>query len=249
MSGIACIFMPWWGTPPGWESEFLERAMQSRKLAVVLVGDAAGFAPQCSGPIRIPESISGFEARASRAAGVKIDKRPERYPKGQAICELRCMMADVYPDVTEPYSWWGYGDWDVVWGDWDSYLTDEILQRYDAISSNSRAVNACFQLFRNAPAERRLYAKRMDLITSPEAHFMDESGLEEICLDEAAAGRLRCLCAGLNGHDRHPVWNRCLAWHRKLYVMDASGTIGQEVMKFHFPRQKRWPVEYAVQDC
>jgi len=238
---IAAVFLPWWGPAPGWEDRFIERASHSKRLKVVLVGDAAGWVPGADVP-RIPVTMDEFEIRASKTAGVTIRKSSLRYPRGQAICELRCMMADIYPGIMQDFDWWGYGDWDVVWGDWDSYLTNERLAQFDMITSNSYSVNGCFVLFRQEFAG--LYRERLDLMSSPEAHYMEESGMEAIVRRGMAADRMRCLYpVDLNAHDRHERWNRCCLRGNKLYRMDAGGEIGSEILKFHFPRTKRWPLE------
>lgn len=235
--------MPWWGPAPGWEAQFIERAAHSKRLQVILVGDAAKFVPDEELP-RIPVSMDQFEERAMECTGVRVHKTARARPRGQVLCSLRSMMADMFPGILASCSWWGYGDWDVVWGDWDSFLTDERLVNYDMISSNEKTVNGPFSLFRNAWPFTQLYKRRLDLVASPEMHYLDESEMDAIVRHEQAAGRIRCLyAAGINAHDRHELWNRCQLTNGKLYRMDAKGNLGGEIMKFHFPSAKRWPLE------
>jgi hypothetical protein len=241
---VAGIFMPWWGPAPGWESRFINRALQLRSLTAILVGDAADWVPAADLP-RIACTMDEFEARTSAVSGVPVRKQSPGFPRGQCLCELRPMMADMYPEAVEAYPWWGWGEWDCVWGDWDSYLTDERLARFDMISSSSYTVNGPLTIFRNLPEFRRLYRKRMDIVQSPtpEGH-LDEAGMQRIVAAEAAAGRIRCLYpADLDSHDRTEGWPRCTLKDGKLFRMDRRGNIGGELLNYHFQATNRWPLE------
>lgn len=241
---VAAIFMPWWGEAPGWEKQFLRRAAQLQSLRVVLVGDAARFCPWMELP-RIPCSMDAFESRASQAAGVPVRKCDPRVSRGQAICELRPLLADMYTEIIASYAWWGWGDWDCVWGDWDSYLTGERLLQYDMISSSSYTVNGPLQLLRNTAECRILYRRRLDLVQSPDMQYLDESAMQQIVAEEAAAGRIRCLYpADLDTHDWHEQWPGCLLRGKTLYRVDRDGNIGAELLNYHFQHTNLWPLEH-----
>jgi hypothetical protein len=236
---VAGIFLPWWGPAPGWEGKFIARSFAINSLQVILVGDAAKWEPWAGVP-RIPCTMDEFEARVSATVGFPVKKNDPHYPRCQAVCEFRPLMADMYPEYCK-YEWWGWGDWDCVWGDWDSFLTDETLARYDMISSASYTVNGPFQLFRKEFSQ--LYRKRLDIVASPTCeNHLDERGMELIVAAEQKAGRIRCLYpADIVAHDRHEKWNRCTFKGNKLYRMDSEGLVGDEIMYFHFPRVAQWP--------
>jgi hypothetical protein len=149
-------------------------------------------------------------------------------------------MADMYPEAIKGYPWWGYGDWDVVWGDWDSFFADQFLGEYDIISTNAKTINGPLTIYRNTPEIANLYRKRMDLVTSPDMHCLDESGMQEIVSRDES---VRCLyLKDMNAHDRHHTWNRCCMRGGKLYRVDSAGNVGGEILKFHFPAADRWPL-------
>jgi len=239
---VAGIFMPWWGPAPGWESEFIMRACALQSLELILVGDAAGFEPAIALK-RINCTMDEFEARASETAGVTVHKATPGFGRGQCLCELRPMMADMYPEAIQRYPWWGWGEWDCVWGDWDSYLTKERLEQFDMISSSSYTVNGPLTLFRNTLEFRQLYRKRLEMVESPTAQYhMDERGMQELVAQEQAAGRIRCLYPkDLDAHDRTELWPRC-AWRgNKLHRMNKAGNVGGELLNYHFPGTNHWP--------
>jgi hypothetical protein len=243
MVPVAGVFMPWWGTRPGWESEFILRACALRSLEIILVGDAAAFEPAMALQ-RIHCTLDEFEARATETAGVPVHKATRGFSRGQCLCELRPMMADMYPEAIQRYPWWGWGEWDCVWGDWDSYLTEKRLERYDMISSSSHTVNGPMTLFRNTIEFRQLYRKRLDIVSEPSARFhLDERGMQGIVSEEAAAGRIRCLYPiDLDAHDRTERWSWCTVRGQKVHRMDEDGRVGGELLNFHFPGTGGWPV-------
>jgi hypothetical protein len=239
MNPIAGIFMPWWGPAPGWQDQFMRRALELRSLEVILVGDAAAFAPWADVP-RMPITMDEFDMRASEVAGVKVRKETPGFSRGQCVCELRPMMADMYPEVLQRLPWWGWGEWDCVWGDWDSYLTEERLARHDMISSSSYTVNGPFTLLRNEVRMRQLYRRRLDMVAAETAEFhLDERGMQEI----VAGDGVRCLYpTDLDSHDRSEPWSHCTLRDGKLYRMDPAGRVGGELLNFHFPGTGFWPV-------
>jgi len=241
MTAPVGLIMPWWGKPPAWLPQFFERAAATKRIEIILFGDAAGFVPQ-KDIKRFPVTMDQFEARAGECAGFPVTKRSTLYPRGQSLCELRPMLADMYPGILAPYQWWGWGEFDCVWGDWDSFLTDEFLAEYDMIGSNSYMVTGPLTIFRNTPEIANLYRKRLDLLAIPNYAGLDEPEMDKVVRSEASAGRMRALYAGVEAHDRLERWNRCILRDGKLYQMDAHGVIDKEIMLFHFPGKNQWPL-------
>jgi len=239
---VAGVFMPWWGPEPSWARQLIERSMQIQSLDAILVGDAAEFCPDLD-VARIPCTMDEFEARASAASGIKIRKRDPLYMRAQALCELRPLMADMYPDCLKGYGWWGWGDWDCVWGDWDSYLTPDRLEQYDAISSSSYTINGPLQLMRKELS--RLYLKRPDMLKYPNADYhLDEAGMQQIVAAEIEVGRIRCLYPqDLDSHDWQEDWPGVSLQGGKLYRVDRGGRVGAELLNWHFQHTNRWPEE------
>jgi hypothetical protein len=230
--GVAIL---WFGPPPSWLDKFAERISATKRIELLLFGDAANFMPGLPVP-RVFCTPAEFEEWASACAGVPIHKDQPRI-----LGELRCMLPAMFPVLFKPYAWWGWSEFDTIWGDWDSYLTDDLLSQYDMISGNSYAVNGPFTIFRNTAETRTLYTYRLGLLQSPRYEQMDEFGLNDVVKDEVAAGRMRVLYpADIVAHDRHEIWNRCALRDGKLYRMDQAGNLGGEIMYFHFAGTKCW---------
>lgn len=235
--------MPWWGPAPGWEKQFIARSRAIPILQFVLVGDAAKWASAEELP-RIYCTMDEFEQLASQISGVRISKNHPGYCRGQALCELRPLMAEMYPDFVAGRDWWGWGEWDCVLGDWTSFLTPEILENYDAVSSCSYTINGPFTIWRNRDDLRRLYRYRLDILRRPDcSEHLDEAGMQKIVEPLIATGGIRILYPiDRDSHDRHDRWLRCTIVNRKLYRMDSLGNTGDELLNFHFQGSSQWPV-------
>lgn len=93
------------------------------------------------------------------------------------FCDLKPAYADIFRDEVELYDYWGFCDMDIIWGDIRSYMTDDILNNYDIISSRKNAISGHFNLFRNTPQINQLYKKLPDykkLFEVPEFKWTDE---------------------------------------------------------------------------
>jgi hypothetical protein len=236
------VFMPWWGPAPGWEKQFIQRAADIPVLQFVLVGDAAQWVRDADLP-RIFCTMDEFEQIASRISGVRIRKNHPGYCRGQALCELRPLMAEMYPDIVAAAEWWGWGEWDCVLGDWTSFLTPEVLDNFDAVSSASYTINGPFTIWRNREDLRKLYRNRLDILQRDDcSEHLDEAGMQKIVEPLIAAGKIRILYPkDLDSHDRHDRWSRCTIMDGKLYRMDDLGNIGNELLNFHFQGTSQWP--------
>lgn len=49
------------------------------------------------------------------------------------ICDFRPAFGDIFKAELEGYTHWGYGDMDLIWGNFSAFITLEILNRYEKI--------------------------------------------------------------------------------------------------------------------
>lgn len=240
MKPIVGWMVVYWGPKYDFLDKYAERAMQSKKVEAVLVGDIAHQMPSWLKAKRIPVSVDEFVKRASEVAGVDVRKTCMPDNPGKSNAQLRWMIPDCYPEVFSDYAWTGYTEVDVVWGDMDALLTDELLGQYDVLSTNSYlAVNGPGTLFRNTPEIRSLWRSRMDMFADPKALYIDEAGMNQAVKDS----KLRWKSLGVERHWRSDPWNRCQLINGKLFEANQQGKIGQEIFTFHFSNPKRWPVQ------
>lgn len=240
MKPIVAWMIVYWGPKYDYLDRWAERIMASEKFMAVLVGDIAQQAPAWMKAKRIPVSVDEFVARASELAGCDVLKTCMPDNPGKSNAQLRWMIPDCYPEAFADFPWTGYTELDVAWGDMDALMTDELMENYDVLGTNSYlAVNGPGTIFRNSPEVCSLWRSRMDMIADPKALYIDEAGMNETVKKSG----LRWKSLGVERHWRSDPWNRCKLIGNKLFESDQAGNVGKEIFTFHFSNPKRWPIQ------
>ena len=65
--------------------------------------------------------------------------------------DVKSTYGIIFDDIFEGYDYWGLCDMDIIWGDIRKFITEEMLQKYDIISSRQGNMSGHFSLFRNVP--------------------------------------------------------------------------------------------------
>lgn len=89
------------------------------------------------------------------------------------LCDIKPAYGFIFSDIIKGYDFWGHGDIDVVYGDIRSFMTKEILQNYDIISSRHDYITGTFCLFRNSKEMNTLFKKSKDykMVFSDNTHY------------------------------------------------------------------------------
>lgn len=83
----------------------------------------------------------------------------------------------VFSDLLKKYDFWGHGDIDVVYGNIRNFMTKEILENHDVISSRHDYITGSFCLFRNHKKINTLFMESKDyklVFSSPKHYCFDE---------------------------------------------------------------------------
>lgn len=99
------------------------------------------------------------------------------------LCDYKVAYGDIFSNYIDGYDFWGYCDIDLLWGDIRSFLTDDILKKYQKIgwlghSSLYRNNNLMNKLYRCTYGGASLYK---DIFQSNSICFFDEKGINLIC--------------------------------------------------------------------
>lgn len=93
------------------------------------------------------------------------------------LCDFKPAYGFLFPKVIKDYDFWGHGDIDVVYGNIRNFMTEEILNSYDIISSRHDYITGNFCLFRNNEQMNTLFMQSKDFKTV-------FSSTEHYCFDE-----------------------------------------------------------------
>ena len=118
-------------------------------------------------------SIETFKADAAKTLGFEVS-----IEAGYKLCDFKPAYGYIFSDIISEYDFWGYCDVDVIFGNIRSFMTDELLNEYDIISSRHDYLTGCFSLYRNTPFFRELFKQSKDyrkVFTNPRNFFFDET--------------------------------------------------------------------------
>lgn len=70
----------------------------------------------------------------------------------QKLCDYKCAYGEIFKDYLKEYHWWGHCDTDQIFGNLKSFITEDMLEKYDKIGSLGHLT-----LYRNTAENNRVY--------------------------------------------------------------------------------------------
>ena len=104
------------------------------------------------------------------------------------LCDFKPAYGEIFKNDLKEYDFWGYCDCDVIFGNIRSFLTDDILNRYEKVFTRG---HLC--IYRNEPQTNAFYRtqKKIDyrsVFSSPKSFAFDEwSGVSKAWFQEGRA--------------------------------------------------------------
>ena len=171
---ITCYF----GKLPDWMPLWLLSCERNPKIDFLVVTDQN----YCD---RVPRNVEflniNFEQlkdRFQKNVDVKISLN-----RSYKLCDYRPLYGKTFSSELQGYDFWGHCDLDMILGNLEQYLTDEILGKYDRIGKFG-----AFTLYRNIDSINELYKCKgalfnwREVFTNPENYIFDEMpGMNMIC--------------------------------------------------------------------
>lgn len=163
------------------------------------------------------------------------------------FCDLKPGYGEIFHEHIKEYDFWGICDMDIVWGNIRKFITPEILNQYDIISSRKENISGHFTLFRNTSEINRLYKKLPDhkaRFEVPEFKWTDEVVLSEYIRTSSSfkESGIRVfwstiLCNQERGRDSHQEYYLD-RWKWGNGIVTNTKT-EEEIMYLHFINWKR----------
>jgi len=75
------------------------------------------------------------------------------------VWDYRGALGLLYEEEIRDYDFWGTADFDVVFGDVNKFVPDDMLMNLDVYSGHNEYVNGCFSLYRNSKEVRELFMR------------------------------------------------------------------------------------------
>ncbi|HEY5462609.1 MAG TPA: DUF6625 family protein [Hanamia sp.] len=161
------------GNMPWYFSYFLHSCRYNPTIDFIIITD--GVVERNDIPPNVfihKKSIDKFKNIAAKKLGFEVSvMHPYK------LCDLKPAYGFLFPEMLKSYDFWGHGDIDVMYGNIRDFMTDEILDNYDVISSRHDYVAGTFSLYKNTDQMNKLFMQSKDykkVFTNPEHFCFDE---------------------------------------------------------------------------
>lgn len=140
------LLVTYFGQIPEWFPAFQVSCEYNPAFEWLIFSDAPPPPTNPDNVTFIPFSVERFCKLAS--AKLKSDIRiSEKYL--YKICDFKPAFGIIYEDYLTDYNFWGHCDIDIIWGDISKFISDDIYENYDIITSRPGRISGHFCLYRN----------------------------------------------------------------------------------------------------
>ncbi len=242
------LILPYFGKWPIWFQAHLLSIARNPTINWLIVTD-------CELPSNYPENIKfvsttllELNSKVNTIIEVDVPLTPRKF------CDLKPAYGTIFNEYIGAYDFWGFCDMDIIWGDIRRFITDEILNSFDIISSRKEAISGHFNLFRNNHEINKLFKSVPDyksLFSSQRGVFFDECHfskfLENHYREERRVEKIYWSTILLNqekGRDSHQEYylDKWQWQNGKMVDMHTK----EEVMYLHFINWKKTMKECEV---
>lgn len=118
------------------------------------------------------KTIEELKVIASKKLGFQVSIN-----NAYKLCDYKPAYGFLFPEIVSGYDFWGHSDIDMVYGNIRDFMTEELLDNHDVVSSRHDFVTGTFCLYRNAAITNKLFMESRDYTTvfsRPEHFCFDE---------------------------------------------------------------------------
>jgi len=167
------ILTCWYGEYPWYFPYFIKSCQYNPTIDFIILTDNTTVIPNKPENLKIIyKTLEEFKINASAKLGFKVT-----VDTPYKLCDFKPAYGFLFPEIIAPYSFWGHGDIDMVYGNVRGFMTDEILESHDVLTSREDITMGTFCLYRNTDQMNKLFMTSRDyefVFTHPEHFCFDE---------------------------------------------------------------------------
>lgn len=168
------VLFPYFGTLPEWFDLFHYTLLRNPSIDFLFFTDIDLKAYKAPNVDYIPMRLDEYAQLASLKIGIPIELK-----SSYKICDLRPFFGVIHEEHIKGYDFYGHGDVDLLFGDVRSFYWNEILNKYDVLSTHADVLSGHFCLFRNNVFNKTLFLNIIEdfeeKLFSPQNFGMDEA--------------------------------------------------------------------------
>lgn len=233
-----CLVIIYMGKWPIWFPAFLRSCALNPSVDWRIYTD-------CEIPESGPGNVTFISTNTADVNALANDRIGMEIPitSPRKFCDLKPTYGTIFHRDLEKYDFWGFCDMDVIWGDIRKYMSDDILSKYDVITTRKNAIAGHFTLVKNRPEVTDLFRTNdlyIESFAKTEYMWFDESTYENIIRDLEESGKVSVLWDRFlvntergSAHQEYHL-DRWEFDHGKLYKLDKNLNRINEEMYLHF---------------
>ena len=146
------LIVPYFGEWPFWFSAFLKSCKKNSSIDWLFLTDCDTHVSKPDNVVFIQSTLEDIRHLAETKMDISIALTTPR-----KLCDLRPAYGHIFQEYISKYHYWGFCDVDVIWGDIRKFITEDILNKYDIISSRKENISGHFTILKNDPYVNRMY--------------------------------------------------------------------------------------------
>ena len=185
----------------------------------------------------LPTNLSDLNTHANKIVDVDVPLTPRK------LCDLRLAYGHIFQNEIKNYDFWGFCDMDIIWGDIRKFMTEQVLAKYDIISSRKKNISGHFTIIRNRSKLNLLYKQipvYKEYLKKKKLMRSDEELFSDYLKETKHSFQIKwdtILCNQEKGRDSHQEYHlNCWLWKNGQLINTKAQ---EEVMYLHFINWKR----------
>jgi hypothetical protein len=154
MSKSIIIIIPYFGKFPEWSDLFFETLRCNSSIDFYFFTDCDIEIYEYSNikyqKISFEDYISFVNNR------IDLNFNP---PNPYKLCDLRPLYGYIHYDIINKYDFYGWTDMDILFGDIRSFYTEDILSKYEVLSTHNVRISGHLSLFKNSKKNIMMFKK------------------------------------------------------------------------------------------
>ncbi|REJ06492.1 DUF6625 family protein [Halobacillus trueperi] len=211
------IIIPYFGKWPSWFNLYIESCKHNPSIDWLFFTD-------CDEPENKAENVKFHKITFSDYKKIvqkrlMINFNPSSSYK---LCDLKPALGYIHQEYLSGYDFFGYGDIDLIYGDIKSIYTDDLLSKYEVLSTHENFLSGHFALLKNTKKYREYFKKVKNWrgILESDKHV----AFDEFYFGIMLAGRYRILSKILGKENRLIANLRRLRHAKKRFLFREEYT-------------------------
>ena len=167
-----CFIIPYFGNLPSYFPVFVKTCEPNKDFDWLIITDSKVENNLPNNVKIVNIKYKQFQDLVNKKMGFKCN-----FFEFHKLCDYKPAYGYIFEDYIKNYKFWGHCDIDIIIGDMNKFITDEMLESYDKVFCLGHMI-----LYKNTPENNRMFMKEYkgekiykEVFTSPKTLVFDET--------------------------------------------------------------------------